>query len=378
MDIHGRCDQRFRPLSDQLRVNFERHRELGAGVAVTIDGEPVVDIWAGWADAAQTRPWQPDTLVDVFSVGKPMAVLCLLQLMEQGLIELDAPVARYWPEFAAAGKERVSVRMLLGHRAGLPAIRRELPPGAMYDWELMCAELAAQEPWWEPDTAHGYHTNTYGFLVGELVRRAGGERIGSRFRRAVAEPLGADFQFGLDASEDARVAEFLMPDRPPDSLTDRGVQLMIRRAYFNPPGISGIGTVNSREWRAAEMPSSNGHATAGAVARIYSALALGGAIDGVRILAPETLAEATREVSYGPDRVLSRPSRFGLGFQLTMPARPLGPNRGAFGHFGAGGSLAFADPEARLAFAYTPNQGVGPRWQNPRNRGLIEALYACV
>jgi CubicO group peptidase (beta-lactamase class C family) len=378
LDIHGHCDPRFRPLRDQLRVNFERHGEIGAAVAVTVDGEPVVDIWAGWADAARTRPWRRDTLVDVFSVGKPMAVLCLLQLVEQGLIELDAPVARYWPEFAVAGKEAVSVRMLLGHRAGLPAIRDELPPGAMYDWRLMCAALAAEPPWWEPGATHGYHTNTYGFLVGELVRRVGGERIGSRFRRAVAEPLRADFHFGLDASQDARVAEFLMPDRPPDSLADREVPLMIRRAYFNPPGVSGIGTVNTREWRAAEMPSSGGHATARAVARIYSALTLGGTVDGVRILGADVLAEATREASYGSDRVLMRPSRFGLGFQLTMPERPLGPNRGAFGHFGAGGSLAFADPEAGVAFAYTPNQGQGPRWQNPRNRGLIEALYGCL
>jgi CubicO group peptidase (beta-lactamase class C family) len=249
----------------------------------------------------------------------------------------------------------------------------------MYDWELMTSALAAEEPWWEPGTAHGYHTNTYGFLVGELVRRTCGERIGARFRAAIARPLGADFHFGLPASEDARVAEFLFPGAPPESISDPdAVPLIVRRAYFNPPGVSGIGTVNSREWRAAEMPSTNGHATARAVARIYSALACGGSLDGVRILAPETIAAAAREVSSGPDRVLTRPSRFGLGFQLTMPQRPLGPHRGAFGHFGAGGSLGFADPEIGLAFAYTPNQGEGPRWQNPRNRGLIEALYGCL
>jgi CubicO group peptidase (beta-lactamase class C family) len=269
--------------------------------------------------------------------------------------------------------------MLLGHRAGLPAIRRELPDDAMYDWELMTSALAAEQPWWEPGTAHGYHTNTYGFLVGELVRRVGGERVERAFERTVARPLGADFHFGLPASQDPRVAEFAFPDAPPQSMADPDtVPLIVRRAYFNPPGLSGLGTVNTRAWRGAVMPSTNGHATARAVARIYSSLACGGAIDGVRILEAETIVEAIREVSSGPDQVLTRPSRFGLGFQLTMPQRPLGPHEGAFGHFGAGGSLAFADPEARLAFAYTPNQGEGPRWQNPRNRGLIEALYRCL
>ncbi len=370
MEIRGHCDPRFDAVKDRLRVNFAEHNEIGAAVAVTLDGELVIDIWAGSRDAARTRPWERDTLVDVFSSGKPMAVLCLLQLVERGAVELDAPVAAYWPEFAAAGKEAVTVRTLLAHRAGLPAIRRELPEHAMYDWELMSAALAAEQPWWEPGTAHGYHTNTYGFLVGELVRRVTGERVDEVFRRAVAEPLGADFQFGLPASEDARVAEFLLP-APPPSMTDPGtVPLIIRRAYFNPPGVSGIGTVNTRAWRAAVMPSTNGHANARALAQIYAGLD--------RILNPETIAEATREASSGPDLVLTRPSRFGLGFQLTMPKRPLGPNPGAFGHFGAGGSLGFADPEARLTFAYTPNQGEGPRWQNPRNRGLIEALYACL
>jgi CubicO group peptidase (beta-lactamase class C family) len=346
---------------------------------VAIDGVPVVDLWAGWMDRGRTRPWERDTLVDVFSVGKPMAVLCLLQLVERGQVDLDRPVAAYWPEFAAAGKEAVTVRMLLGHRAGLPGVRRELPGHAMYDWELMTSRLAAEAPWWTPGPAHGYHPNTYGFLVGELVRRVGGEGIGERFDRAIARPLGADFGFGLPPSEDARVAEFLFPNAAAESLASPGgAPLIVRRAYFNPPGVSGIGTVNTRAWRAAVMPSTNGHATARAVARIYSALACGGALDGVRILRPDTLAEATREVSSGPDRVLARPSRFGLGFQLPQPQRPLGPNPGAFGHFGAGGSLGFADPRERLAFAYTPNQGGGPRWQNPRNRGLIEALYSCL
>jgi CubicO group peptidase (beta-lactamase class C family) len=236
----------------------------------------------------------------------------------------------------------------------------------MYDWDLMTSALAAEEPWWAPGTGHGYHTNTFGFLVGELVRRVTGESVGRFFRREVAETLRADFWFGLPDSEDDRVAEFVFPDALPPF---QAAPLMVQRAYMNPPGVSGLGTVNTRAWRAAEMPSTNGHATARAVAGIYAALLAG------ELLACGTLTEAVREVSSGPDLVLGRPSRFGLGFQLTQPERPLGPGQRGFGHFGAGGSLGFADPDAGLAFAYTPNQGEGPRWQNPRNRGLIRAVY---
>jgi len=324
----------------------------------------------------RTRPWQRDTLVDVFSVGKAMAALSLLVLVERGQVDLDAPAARYWPEFAARGKSEVTVRMLLCHRAGLPAIRRSLPRFAMYDWELMTSALAAEEPWWEPGRTHGYHVNTFGFLIGEIVRRVSGESIGAFFRREVATPLGADFHFGIGPEHDQRIADYLFGDEPPEMVDDDDErQFLLRHVYLNPPGLSGFGTVNTRAWRAAEMPSTNGHASARAVARIYSVLACGGAIDGVRLLRTETIERAIAEASSGPDLVLRRPSRFGLGFQLTQPERPLGTNPRSFGHFGAGGSLGFADPDAQLAFAYTMNQP-GPRWQNPRNRALIDAVYA--
>lgn len=374
-EIHGYCDRRFAGLRSAFATNFREHGEVGAALAVALEGRPVVDLWAGWADRARTRPWRRDTLVNVFSVGKPMAALCLLMLVECGHVDLDAPVADYWREFAAANKGEVTVRMLLGHRAGLPAVRRSLSRLCMYDWRQMTSALAAEEPWWEPGRKHGYHVNTFGFLIGELVRRVSGETIGAFFHRAIAVPLGADFHFGIGAEQDRRVAEFLFPDVAPN-FVDAKTTSMVRHAYFNPPGLSGLGTVNTRAWRAAEMPSTNGHATARAVARIYSALAAGGAVDGIRVLRTDTVELATREVSCGRDEVLDRPSRFGLGFQLTQPERPLGPNQKSFGHFGAGGSLGFADPDQALAFAYTPNQGEGPRWQNPRNRGLIDALYA--
>jgi CubicO group peptidase (beta-lactamase class C family) len=374
-EIHGDCDPRFAALRDAFAANFAEHGEVGGALAVTLEGTPVVDLWGGSVDRARRRPWRRDTLVNVFSVGKPMVALCLLMLVERGQVGLDDLVAEHWPQFAAAGKDEVTVRMLLGHRAGLPGIKRPLPRSAMYDWPLMTSALAAEQPWWRPGDKHGYHVNTFGFLVGELVRRASGESVGAFFKAAIAQPLGADFHFGIGAEEDRRVAEFLFPEVAPGAI-DAHATPLLRSVYLNPPGLSGFGTVNTRQWRAAEIPSANGHATARAVARIYSALAGGGAVDGVHLLEAQTVALATREVSSGQDAVLGRPSRFGLGFQLTQPERPLGPSLNSFGHFGAGGSLGFADPDNALAFAYTTSQGEGPRWQNPRNRGLVDALYS--
>ena len=268
------------------------------------------------------------------------------------------------------------MRQLLSHQAGLPAVRRRLPPGAMLRPEVMEAALAAQEPWWVPGTAHGYHVNTFGFLVGGLVRRVTGRSIGGLLRAEVAGPLGADFHIGLPATEHGRVAEFQWPVPPaPETEPELDAsELMTYNAYNNPSGLSGAGVINTAEWRAAEIPSTNGHATARGVARIFEALAAGGTIDGIELVSSETLDAFTREQVQGEDLVLHRPSRFGIGFQLTQPERPLGPNPGAFGHFGAGGSVGFCDPEAGVAFGYVLNT-LGPRWQNPRNRALIDAIY---
>jgi CubicO group peptidase (beta-lactamase class C family) len=372
--LDGFCEPRFEPVREALEQNLRERGDLGAAVCLIVNGRRVVDILGGWMDLDRARPWERDTLVDVFSAGKPMASVCVLMLADRGAVDLDAPVARYWPQFAAHGKGAVSVRTLLSHRAGLPGIRRPLPAGAMYDWELMTATLADEHPWWEPGTRHGYHVNTFGFLAGEIVRRVTGDSMGVFFRRAIAEPLGADFKFGTGPEDDPRTAEFTWGDvtSPPDAQ----VPLEWAQVYFNPPGVSGVGnTVNTRAWRAAEMPSTNGHATARALAAVYSALL--GHPPGPEhpLVRPATLDAAIAEASAGPDAVLGRPSRFGLGFQLTQPERPLGPNPRAFGHFGAGGSLGFADPDAGVAFAYAMNSS-GPRWQNPRNRALIDAVYS--
>jgi len=379
-EIDGVCDARFAAVRDAFADNFARHGEIGAALAVSLDGRVVVDLWGGHADPARTRPWRPDTLVNVFSVTKGLVALCAHRLVAAGALELDAPVARLWPAFAAAGKETVTLRQILSHRSGLPAVRDPLPEGAMLSHPTMADALARQVPWWEPGTAHGYHVNTFGFLVAELVRRASGRTLGAYLRDEVAGPLGADMALGVPARDHARIAEFVghaaeLP-RPADDAAVPEAARMRWCAYFNPAGLSGLGGwVNTPAWRSAEIPSANGHATARGVARIYAALARGGTIDGVQVVPADTLAAATVEHSSGSDLVLERPSRFGLGFQLTQPERPLGPNPGAFGHFGSGGAVGFCDPDTRLALGYVMND-MGPRWQNPRNRALIDAVYA--
>lgn len=374
--IDGICDARFARVRDAFARNFSDHGERGGAVAVAFRGKPVVDLWGGFADVARQNPWQRDTIVNVFSVSKALCTVAVLRVADDQALDIDAPVSRYWPEFAQGGKAAITVRQAMSHQAGLPAIREPLPDEAMLDWNTITGALARQAPWWTPGTAHGYHVNTFGFLAGELVRRTTGKTIGAFLRETVAEPLGADVHIGLPQSEHARTAEFLWPGNPtkPDSLAD-DMALMRWNTYWNPAGFSGARWVNTRAWREAEVPSTNGHGNARGIARVYAALANGGEIDGVRIVSRAMLARATEEQVSGFDLINGRNSRFGIGFQLTQEERPLGPNKGGFGHFGAGGSLGFCDPESGIAFGYVTND-MGPRWQNPRNRGLLEAVFS--
>lgn len=375
--VHGFCDPRFEPVREALRGNLSERGELGAAVAVIVAGRPVVDLWCGWADARRTRPWQRDTLVNAFSVGKALAGLCVLMLVSRGMLDLDETVCGRWPEFAAAGKEAVTVRQLLAHRAGLAAIGRQLPDGALYRWDAVTGALAEQEPWWTPGSGHGYHVHTFGFLAGEIVRRVTGAGIGSFLRREAAERLGVEMSFGLDPSVRPRRAEYVFDWKT--SARAQEAQQAFRdthlrdRAYLNPPGATGIGTVNTAAWQDAVLPSANLHAGALAIARVYDALVA----EEPSLVGADVMREATAEASAGEDLVLGRPSRFGLGFQLTQEERPLGPNARSFGHFGTGGSVGFADPDAQVAFAYVMNRG-GPQWQDPRNRALIDALYGAL
>ena len=376
--VDGFCEPRFAPVRAAFIDNFLKHAEPGAAVTVMEHGNVVVDIWGGWRDRARVVPWTRDTLVNFFSVGKPLAALCLLRLVERGQVSLDDPVARHWPEFGVNGKDKITLRHVLAHRAGLPAVAAPLPADAMLDWPQMIAAIEAQTPWWQPGTAHGYHVNTFGFLVGEIVRRLTGKTIGQFFRDEIAKPLNLDIFFGVPVSEHARIAEFLWPENALPGQVPVGLtqdQLMRWCTYWNPAGCSGAGFVNSARWRVAEIPSTNGHGTARSVAKLYAGLAAGGTIDGVEIISRDMLAEATREQSSGHDLVLERDTRFGLAFQLPRPERPFGPNPQAFGHFGAGGSLGFCDPQTGIAFAYVTND-MGPRWQNPRNAALMDAVFA--
>ncbi len=383
VDVQGECERGFEPVREALVESFAAGREVGASVAVMVDGRMVVDLWAGSANEAGTRPWERDTIVNVYSTTKGMTSICAHRLVDQGLLDLDAPVAKYWPEFAQAGKEALPVRYLLSHRAGLPAIKAPLPRGSMFQWDTMTAALAAQEPWWEPGTKHGYHALTFGWLVGEVVRRISGRSLGTFFREEIAEPLGLDFHIGLAEEHDARTAEMIpVPPPPPgernlfaEFLGD--TESMVFKAFVNPPDLVEPGSVNTREWRAAEIPAANGQGNARSLARVYGALARGGELDGVRVLSPAAIDAAMVEQSNGPDAILAGfPTRLGLGFFLTMPFFPLGPNSRAFGHAGAGGSLGYADLDAKVGFGYAMNQMAATVAEvDPRVKNLIDGVY---
>ena len=382
-DVSGDCDPAFRRVHDAFRANFAERGELGASLCIHVGGRPVVDLFGGHRDLARTRAWERDTLVQTWSVGKGVLAILALALVEDGRLALDEPVASRWPEFASHGKEAITLRGLLSHRAGLPAVRERLPDDSWQDWERFTGALAGQAPWWEPGTAHGYHVSTYGFLVGELVRRATGRSPGAALRERLAGPLAAEFHWGVPDALHARIADVDFPNVvlegpeqwsrafPPTG--DAEHDTMVWHAYFNPTGLCGTGQVGRPEWRRAEIPSTNGHATARAVARLYDALLRPTAL-GPPPIGRALLAEATRIHSDGEDRILGRPSRFGLGFQLPSPDRPLGPSPDAFGHYGHGGLLGMADPAADVAFAFLTARP-GDRWRTPRTGALLDALY---
>jgi CubicO group peptidase (beta-lactamase class C family) len=378
--VQGECAARFGAVRETFAKSFAAGREVGASFAATVNGEFVVDLWGGHADAARKRPWQRDTIVNVFSTTKAMAALCLHQLADRGRLDLDAPVARYWPEFAQGGKATLPVHWLLSHRAGLAALRAPLPTEALFDWARMSSALAAETPWWEPGSRSGYHAMTYGFLVGEVLRRIDGRTLGAFFRDEVAKPLGADFWIGLPASEDARVAEMVPPS--PEAVAAAGAaaqpapDALLAKVMGNPP--LAPTAANLPAWRRAEIPAANGHGNARSVARVMAALACGGALGGVHLLSEAALARATAEQCFGPDLVLGVPMRWGQGFMLASDVLPLGPSPRAFGHGGWGGSLGIADPDARVSWAYVMNQMSAGTLGDTRAFELAEAFYAAL
>ncbi|PWI13545.1 EstA family serine hydrolase [Streptomyces sp. Act143] len=381
LPVQGHCDERFAAVRTAFEENFRDRGELGAAVAVTAGGRLVVDLWGGWADSARTRPWERDTLVNVWSTSKGPTALCAHVLADRGLLDLDAPVAAYWPEFAAAGKEKVLVRHLLSHRSGLSGLREPHSLQELYDWEFTTRRLAVTEPWWEPGTRSGYHALTYGFLVGEVVRRVSGLLPGAFLRREVTGPLGIDFGIGLPESEYGRAAE--LEHMAPVANTEQdaaAAQLppLALAALANPP--VGAADANSPQWRAAEIPAANGHGTARAVAQLYGVFAGRGTYDGHRVLSPEA-AERVRE-GQGSCRDLvlggglGRDTEVALGLWLSGESGSYGPNPRAFGHDGFGGSCGLADPEAGVSLGYVMNR-MGPRIaDDPRKTALVDALYS--
>ncbi|MCB0977812.1 MAG: beta-lactamase family protein [Acidimicrobiales bacterium] len=356
-EIHGHCDEAFTAVRDQFEKNFEDGLELGASVCVTKDGETVVDLWAGDADTAG-RPWERDTICNVWSTTKTMAATVMLMLADRGEIDLDAPVATYWPEFASNGKGGVLVRHVLAHTAGLPGFDPAIAPTDLYDQDLVAANLAAQAPWWEPGTKSGYHLISQGHLEAEIVRRVTGRTIGTFFREEVAGPLGAEVWIGLPESEESKVAELIPP--PPgslDSLTDLGMESIAVRAAISAP-VTGA-EPNTREWRAAEIPAAGGTANARGVARVHAALANGGSLDGVDLLSEKTLNRIFEEQIEDVDLVLGMKMRLGIGFGLMNETIPLSSNPHSCFWGGWGGSIAVIDQDSRMSVAYVMNRMAG-------------------
>ena len=374
MEIHGHFEERFRPLRDAFAANFEQRQELGASVAVTLDGDPVVDLWAGAAEPSGTA-WAEHTIVNVYSTTKTMASLCVLMLAARGELDLSAPVAEYWPEFAQNGKAGVLVRHVMSHSAGVAGFDPPIRPEQLYDWDSVVSQLAGQAPWWEPGSVSGYHAITQGFLQGELVRRVTGQSLGTFFRQNVSEPLGADFHIGLAAEHDRRVGELVPPELSASDQAESGGEIATRT--LSSCELTGT-EPRTRAWRAAEIPAAGGIGNARSVGRIHSAIACGGSVDGVTLLSPEGVEAILEEQTSGQDLVLGAPMRFGMGFGLKSEAMPLGPNERVCFWGGWGGSLAWIDLDARLTVSYVMNHMESDLLGDLRGGSLVMAAYPCL
>ncbi|WP_238372509.1 serine hydrolase domain-containing protein [Heliomarina baculiformis] len=385
--VSGICRDDLRPVAEAFAENFKSRGELGASLCIHLDGEPVLDLWGG-----QTSPdggaWQKDTTHVIFSCTKPATALCLHLLAARGKVDLDAPVTTYWPEYAQNGKESTTLRMLLDHSAGQPALRTPLKPDCLTDWSYMIENLQQEEPFWTPGTQVSYHAVTFGFLVGEVVRRVSGKSLGQFFHDEIATPLGLDFAIGLPEEDEGRVAP-VIPHRPSKDAQDTPflkaakTRDTVPNLFVFNSGDWAIKGVNSREGRAAEIPAANGVTNARGLSKLFSALATGGAVLG---LDPDYIASFSQaSAATHRDATFIAPSRFGPGFMLNMGRRPTpeGPEslimgQNAFGHVGMGGSLGFADPECRLGFGYSMNKLGGGLLLNTRGQSLVDATYRCL
>jgi CubicO group peptidase (beta-lactamase class C family) len=367
----GRCDPRFRPVADAFEAHFRRtdeFRELGAAVAVYVHGECVVDLHAGFQDAARSTPWTRTTLVNVWSASKGVMALAVAQLVEAGKLDYEAPVARYWPEFAQNGKAGITVDQVVSHQSGLNGFDEPTTPDDLLDWDLIIARLARQAPLWAPGSLTSYHGMTYGWLAGELVQRASGFELREYLRRRIGAPLGADLWLGAPEDREGDVAQIVAPepDRTPVPLND-----IARHTVVNPA--PDAAAANRPEWRRARIPAVNFHATADGLARVYAALANQGSLDGVRVIAPRGI-EALRAVrSRGPDQMLGE-RQWGAGVALNT-VHTYGPDPATFGHSGWGGSFGCANVERGIAIAYVTNRMGSQLNGDPRARSIASAAF---
>ena len=373
-DIHGLCPPRFAAVKDAFAANFtdapEGLNEQAARFSVCVEGEVVVDLWGGWADAARTVPYGPTTLTPVFSTGKAVMALLIATAVERGQLAYDEAVATAWPAFGQAGKDRITVAQMMSHQAGLPGFAETVDPTIWFDRQAVLDRLAAQAPMWPPGTASGYHPITIGFLAGELFRRTDGRSMGAALREDFAAPFGLDLWIGLPEAEHGRVAAL----RKPASAPDLGALDAIKTAAFLDKG-SAPGGRGSTEWRTIELPSANLHGTARDLARIMGVLANGGNLDGQAVLSPGVLAEMLRERIHGRDKVVPFDVSWAAGLMRNEGLHIFGPNPTAVGHCGWGGSCAFADPDARVSGAYVMTRQSPHLIGDPRARRLIGAIY---
>jgi CubicO group peptidase (beta-lactamase class C family) len=379
MTLRGTCSARFDPLRELFASQLESGEDVGASLAVNIGGEMVVDLWGGWADLARTAPWTENTITCVFSTTKTMTSLAALVLVDRGALDLDANVATYWPEFATRGKAGIKVRQLLSHTSGVSGWDQPVTIDDIYDSDKSTAMLAAQAPWWEPGTASGYHSMTYGHLIGEVIRRITGQRLGEFFAAQIARPLGADFHIGLAPSEFHRVADLVPWPPQPTYPGDLDPNSPAFKTFTNPDLSGKLELFGTERWRRAEIGAGNGHGNARSVARIQSAVACGGLVDGVRLLSPKTIDRIFEVQSDGIDLVLGYRLKIGVGYGLpwpeVLPFVPVG--RVCFGS-GAGGSLVIADADRRMTFAYVMNKMVPAAIVSPSAGALAERVYDIV
>lgn len=379
-EIKGSFEPQFAPVVQQLQDLLQQPEQRGASLCVYLHGQKIIDVWGGVTDRARQQPWQEDTLVNIFSSGKPVLAAVVLQLVQEGRLELDSPVARYWPEFGQAGKQGVTVRELLSHRSGVSAIGVPVPAPALFDWQQMVTAIELQQPWWTPGAAHGYAPMTYGWMLGELVRRVEGQMPGEVIARRVAQPLGLELYVGLKPEQLSRVSDV---SRIKNAIGDEVAQRLYARmlqpktltgkAFTNPPSM--MTSSNKLEWRIMQQPAANAHASARALAGFYAGLLQGSLLD------MELLREMQQEHSHGMDRTLLAGTRFGLGCMLDQQEQAyasygLGPQ--TFGHPGAGGTLGCADPEHGLAVGFVTNSMDAYVMMDPRVQELNRSLLACL